>query len=306
MRGLRPLDPKTSATRARVLPALAALGVLLGCGSDSNDLDDQQFIAAFAAFPAELQALVDRAEIEEEVVLGDRVLRLGRLGGVRVVLAMTGIGLINAERTTRAVLDRYAVTGVIVSGVSGGPHRIGDVTIPEAWAFDDGTTYECHTPWLAFAEQVAASALSLDRCTVVPASGQEVCLEHEPAVIVGGVGVSDDPFGGNPLPCMPNSDDVFGCDLVPPGAPSAASDDGTFAGPHSTEPAAVDMETTAIAREAIARGLPFVAFRALSDGSGDPLNLPGFPVQFFAYYRLAASTAAETATAFLQRIAASD
>jgi nucleoside phosphorylase len=284
--------------------AVSTCGALAACGSDGNDLDEP-FVAVFGAFPAELGALVERAEIEEEEVLADRVIRIGRLGGIRVVLAMTGIGLINAEVTTRTVLERYPVTGVIVSGVAGAPQRIGDVTVPHAWAFDDGTTYPCHDPWLAFADEVAARALALDRCTVVPATGQPVCLPHEPAVFVGGVGVSDDPFGGNPLPCMPGTDDVFGCDIVPPSGASAARDDGVFQGPHPDEPAAVDMETTAIAREAAARGLPFIAFRSVSDGAGDPLNLPGFPAQFFAYYRHAASTAAEVATAFLEQLAAS-
>jgi nucleoside phosphorylase len=285
---------------SRGVLAIALLGGIAACGSDVNDVD-APFFAVLAAFPAELQALVDRAEIDEEVDLEGRVLRLGRLGGVRVVLGMTGIGLVNAEITTSAVLDRFPVNGVIMSGVAGAPQRIGDVTVPDAWAFDDGTTFECHAPWVALAEEVAAIDLDLEQCTVVPATGQPVCLEHEPAVFVGGVGVSDDPFGGRPLDCIPDGDDVFGCDIL---GTRAASDDGTLQGPHQNEPAAVDMETTAVAREAAERGLRFVAFRSVSDGAGDPLDLPGFPAQFFAYYRLAASTAAEVATAFLERIAA--
>ena len=63
----------------------------------------------------------------------------------------------------------------------------------------------------------------------------------------------------------------------------------------------MDMETAAIARETAARGLPFIAFRATSDGSGDPLGLPGFPAQFFAYYRLSAHNAAAATVAFLRR-----
>ena len=66
----------------------------------------------------------------------------------------------------------------------------------------------------------------------------------------------------------------------------------------------VDMETAAIARETAERGLPYIAFRAGSDGGGDPLGLPGFPAQFYAYYRLAARNAAAAAAAFLERLAA--
>ena len=60
------------------------------------------------------------------------------------------------------------------------------------------------------------------------------------------------------------------------------------------------METAAIAREATKRGVPFIAFRATSDGAGDPLMLPGFPSEFFVYYRLAAHNAAAAAIAFLE------
>ena len=48
--------------------------------------------------------------------------------------------------------------------------------------------------------------------------------------------------------------------------------------------------------------MPFIAFRAVSDGDGDPLGLPGFPQQFFAYYPLAAANAAAVAEAFVARL----
>ena len=64
--------------------------------------------------------------------------------------------------------------------------------------------------------------------------------------------------------------------------------------------AAQDMETAAVARVAARHGAPFLAFRAASDGGGDPLMLPGFPFQFFFYKQLAADNAAATALAFLR------
>jgi nucleoside phosphorylase len=298
-----------SAAASALALAIALTASVAGCGSDDNDLEEP-FLAVLGAFPAELGALVERAQVDETVEIEGRVLRLGRLGGVRVVLGMTGIGLVNADQTTRLVLDHYAVTGVVMSGVAGAPLRIGDVAVPEAWEFGnpapgEEARYECDEDWYALAGRVVARNLDLDDCTVVPASGQAVCLEHEPAVFLGGTGESADPFGGRPVVCG-GSDDVFGCDITT-GAPEAvaARDDGQFEGPHVLEPAAVDMETTAVARVAAERGLPFIAFRSVSDGAGDPLNLPGFPSQFFAYYRLAASTAAAAATAFLEEIAAS-
>jgi nucleoside phosphorylase len=64
------------------------------------------------------------------------------------------------------------------------------------------------------------------------------------------------------------------------------------------------METAAIAREARARELPFLGFRAASDGTQDPLGLTKPFAQFFVYYRLASDNAAAATVAFLERIAA--
>jgi len=63
-----------------------------------------------------------------------------------------------------------------------------------------------------------------------------------------------------------------------------------------------DNETAAVAAEAQARGIPFIGFRGVSDGPGDPLGLPGYPTQFFAYYRLAARNSAAAAMAFIEQV----
>jgi hypothetical protein len=45
--------------------------------------------------------------------------------------------------------------------------------------------------------------------------------------------------------------------------------------------------------------VPFLGFRGMSDGPGDPLNLPGFPFQFFVYKQIAADNSATAVEAFL-------
>jgi nucleoside phosphorylase len=286
------------------------------CGSDDGGSSTPHFIAALSAFPAELAPLVEQATIDEKMEIDGRIFRLGVLGGTRVVLAMTGIGLVNAETTTRILLGHFAVTGVVVSAVAGSFLRIGDVAVPERWTFLDGGEYVADGEWLERAEEIAANGnVMLEDCTVPPSSttGELVCLAHRPGIFVGGLGLSSDPFGGAALDCQPDIavyPDVFGCDIMAEADldagsrvvelhPRAASGE-----TGATEPlAAEDMETTAIAREATARGLPFIAFRAVSDGEGDPLGLPGFPGQFFAYYRLAANNAAAATVAFLETLA---
>jgi len=53
---------------------------------------------------------------------------------------------------------------------------------------------------------------------------------------------------------------------------------------------------------ASAHGVPFLIVRGVSDGAGDPLGLPGFPAQFFAYYRLAADNAATVVMRLLETL----
>ena len=62
-----------------------------------------------SAFPAELDALLARATVDpaQTVTLDGRTFYLGRLGGNDVVLALTGIGLVNATNTTQLALDHF-------------------------------------------------------------------------------------------------------------------------------------------------------------------------------------------------------
>lgn len=280
--------------------AAAGLAVLLAaCGGDGDGgsageaCGSPPRVAVLSAFPAELAPLVAAAAVTETVDLGDRVVRLGTLGGVPVVLAMTGIGRANAEATTRLVLDRWPVGALVVSGVAGSVHRIGDVTVPESWVTGEGERFAADAHLLALARGVAEEgALALERCTTVSPelSPEPVCLGFAPEVKVGGIGASEDPYGGQPVLCSPDGGEVFGCDVA------------TAVVPLPEEQVAIDMETAFIARAA--GDVPFVAFRAVSDGEGDPLGLPGFPAQFFAYYGLAARNAASATIALLERLAA--
>lgn len=290
-----------------------ALTVLPGCSSDpdtSQRCSAPQTIGVLGAMPSELAPLLERATVEETVTHDGRVFHRGTLGGTPVVLAMTGIGLVNATETTRLLLDRFDLAGLVFSGVAGSPHRIADVTVPESWSEPGGESYAVDTAWLEVARTVAARNEELERCTPYPLddpAAELVCMPFAPAIFVGGRGSSSDPFGGAVVVCRPGGGDVFGCDpTLEPGASvaaSAAAPDGV-ANVAPEDDLTVDMETAASAREAAARGLPFIAYRAVSDGAEDPLGLPGFPTQFFAYYRLAAENAAAAATSFLAELAA--
>jgi nucleoside phosphorylase len=275
---------------------------LAACGSD--DGGSQAPVAVLSAFPAELAAVLDRTQVEGSIAVAGRNFRIGTIGATPVVVGMTGIGLVNAAETTRLLLDAMDVAGVVVSGVAGSSLKIGDVAVPASWALASDETFSADPAWLAAARRLTdPSGVVLENCTVRPAMPESppICLPHLPRVVVGGTGESEDPFGGNPVACQPNGGDVFGCDVaLALGSPSREPPVATVGAAAAV--AATDMETAAIAREAAAAGVRFIAFRAVSDGEGDPLGLPGFPQQFFTYYRLAARNAAAAAARFVEQL----
>lgn len=295
------------------LACATTLSHLAACGEVGTDAVPR-IVGVVTAMPSELGAILEHASIDEVRAIDGRWFRIGRVGETRVVVAMTGIGIENARSTARTMLSSFALSGVVVSGVSSGTRAVGDVAVPAAWEGVDGLRSECEPAWIALARrEAAAGRMVLERCTEIPGTaplpgvvpGERVCLDVAPAVVLGGVGRSGDDSSGAVAPCVAGGDDVFACDAEsPPAAPPAV-------GPSSVAPllaaapgdeVASDMETAAIAAETVARGLPFVAFRASSDGPGDPLGLEGF-LEFFAYYRLAARNAASAVAVFVASLA---
>ena len=323
----------------RIVPIALAAALLGGLGAVATPASAgcTHRLLILSAFPGEIDKLLTSARVTSTVVVDGRSFFVGRLAGNDVVLALTGIGLVNADHTTRTALARFrcgseaAIDGIVFSGVAGGRSFIGDVTIPERWTLDDGKTWmPADAGMLAVAHAAAGGVHLGDRVPV----GDLACvgldpelirmyrMPHHPQVLFGGDGKSADPFGGRAFPCVPGGGDVFGCQ--PCRAPSKTLPDvvrflrdaapfvdpGFFLGyfqsptPSTTTYEAEDMETGAVARVAQENGIPFIAFRAMSDGKGDPLRLPGFPFQFFVYRQLAADNAGTTALAFLEAWAA--
>jgi adenosylhomocysteine nucleosidase len=263
---------------AQVPPAKFGDGV---CAISDSTCGSPPMLAVVSAFPAELEAVLTHATVHETLVIGDRVLRVGTLGDVPAVFALLGIGLVNAGTTIDLMLDHFDVAGVVLSGVAGSAtHAIGDVTVPATWLETDGASHPADPSFLQIASEVAPG-VPLERCASAPPVPQQL------TVTVGGTGESDDPFLGRPFACQHNSDPVFGCDiaggLTAAAVPAAAAD----------QLAANDEETAAVARETQARGVPFIAFRAVSDNED-------FGV-YFQCYQPAADNAAAAAAAFVER-----
>jgi nucleoside phosphorylase len=292
-------------------------------------VEPQQRTLVLTAFPAEADAILARTTLDENpvVVVHRRHYYLGTLGGKKVIVAMTGIGMKNAADSTEEALTHFcpesgvAVNAVVFAGVAGGHGRtqIGDVAVPARWASGDGTTWHAVDPeMLDVAGQLAVKLERTCRVRGPLSRLRLVDLKREPQLHVGGGGCSDDNNNGAAFPSIPFAGSVFGPQ------PLAAPDFSTlFAGnifraigpfvvrgiisniaglaTATTPPVdAVDQETAAAQQVADAHGVPFLGIRGMSDGPGDPLNLPGYPLTFFLYKQIAAGNAAIVTEAFLR------
>jgi adenosylhomocysteine nucleosidase len=168
-------------------------------------------VAILAPMRPELGPLVKAAHLQGSG--GEPEVHRGMVGSVSVVAMLTGIGLANAERVTRQVIELGRPDHVVVVGIAGGLDRtrpIGSVVVPESVLdLDGGRTF-------------AATPLGQ-----VPLAGRLATSD----------GLIDDPVRLGQL-----------------------RDDGL---------AVIDMETSAIAAVCQEVGLPWTAFRGISDHTTD-------------------------------------
>jgi nucleoside phosphorylase len=291
-----------------------------------------------SAFPAEADAILARTTLDPNptVVVNGRHFYLGSIAGKKVIVAMTGIGMVNATETTETALNHFtpasgiSIGAVVFSGVAGGSGRtqIGDVAIPGRWTSDDGATWHAVDPgMLAAANTLTVDLQSTDTvgdpaCPCDPLGRlQLVDLQREPQLFVGGDGSSDDNNNGVAFPAIPSVPlvgDIFGPQpcrapdysplftgnlfqaALPFLANGLVSNLSGLLNPVAPAVDAVDQETAAAQQVAEAHGIPFLGVRGMSDGPGDPLHLPGYPFTFVVYKQIAADNAAIVTEAFLQ------
>ncbi|PXX08718.1 5'-methylthioadenosine/S-adenosylhomocysteine nucleosidase [Mycolicibacterium moriokaense] len=291
------------------------------------------------AFPAEADAILARTTLDPNpsVVVDGHHFYLGTLGGKKVIVAMTGIGMVNATETTETALDHFtpesgiSIGAVVFSGVAGGSGRteIGDVAVPARWTSDDGATWHAvDAGMLAAANTLHVDLRSTDTIGD-PACGYcgplswlpLVNLNRKPDLFVGGDGSSDDNNNGTAFPAIPSIPlvgDIFGPQpfaapdfsplfignfftaIVPFLAGGLLSNLTGLLSPMAPAVDAVDQETAAAQQVADAHGIPFLGVRGMSDGPGDPLHLPGYPFTFVVYKQIAADNAAIVTEAFLE------
>jgi nucleoside phosphorylase len=289
-------------------------------------------LLVLGSMPSEIGMLLAATHLDpnQPVVRAGRHFFVGSLEGRSVVVGMVGTGLVNAHDMTEAALNGFGcISAVVYSGVAGGGQgsKIGDVTVAARWTLDNAKTWMPTSPAMLAVARAIAPAVHLERttplgspgCACQPDAVKTVTLTHVPGMIIGGSAQSYDSFGGKAFPCVPGGGDIFGCEPCAFGTSSATdagrsvtaavslatlqefeSNLGPAASPSETNYEASDNETASADQVAQHHHLPFIAFRAISDGSPDPLMLPGYPSQFFVYYQLAAENAQIATLAFIR------
>jgi adenosylhomocysteine nucleosidase len=243
-------------------------------------------IAVLNAYPPEMDAMVKEFKLLEGGFTEKRVkgfrYYIGTVEGKDIVVFETGISMVNAAMALQLALERLPISHVLFAGVAGGTDpalRVGDVVIPEKWAYHSEAAYFNPTPdgkdWVKadyFTKRypnygmifpadmfaVRSSKEKFERVAYFPvdASLLEVARRavkklgpvisaktgREITVSVGGVGVTGTVFLDN-------------------------RDYRKFV--HDTWRArCADMETTAYAHVCYTNEIPFLAVRALSDLAG--------------------------------------
>ena len=306
-------------SRLRSLLAACALAfALAGCAGlpapagDAVRLDATPRIAVMSAFAPELTLLSARLQNPRKHSVNGVDFTTGTLEGKPVVLFLSGVSMVNAAMTTQLALDRFKVSHIVFSGIAGGVNpqlHVGDVTVPAQWgqylevlmARETAPGKFAVPAWMTDATGMANFGMLHPRPVSVRSAAPPgvarkfwfeadpamlevarrvgnvelehckagTCLQRKPQLVVGGNGVSGQAFMDN-----------------------KAFREYTF----STFKANVlDMETAAVGHVAFANGVPYIAFRSLSDlaGGGEGANEMG------TFMGIAADNSARVLLAFL-------
>lgn len=110
-------------------------------------------IAVLNAYPPEMDAMVKEFKLLEGGFTEKRVkgfrYYIGTVEGKDIVVFETGISMVNAAMALQLALERLPISHVLFAGVAGGTDpalRVGDVVIPEKWAYHSEAAYFNPTP----------------------------------------------------------------------------------------------------------------------------------------------------------------
>ncbi len=274
-------------------------------------LDDTPRIAVISAFQPEIPLLMERLQTPQLHNINGVDFTTGILEGKPVVLFLSGISMVNAAMNTQLVLDRFNINGIVFSGIAGGVNpnlHIGDVVVPAQWGQylevamaretapgqyvppgrmdgqtlpnfgmmfprpvetrKTGQTEPIRRFWFPVDTRMFEVARSLSNIELISCKAGQ-CLKRKPQIDMGGNGVSGQAFVDN-----------------------AAFREYAY---KTFQANVLDMETAAVGHVAYSNGVPWIAFRSLSDlaGGGEGEN------EMHTFFNIAADNSARVLLAFL-------
>jgi adenosylhomocysteine nucleosidase len=286
--------------------------VLAGCATSPALLDATPRVAVISAFEPELALLLAKLEHPRKTRVNGVEFTTGVLQGKPVVLFESGVSMTNAAMNTQLALDRFRISHLVFSGIAGGVNprlNIGDVVVAQRWGqylevlmaretapgryqvpdrmkdvvlpnfgMMHPRPVEVRTAahpepvkqfWFDADPTLLAVVRRMGDVPLETCDAQHHCLGHQPRLVLGGNGVSGQAFVDN-----------------------AAFREYTF---KTFQANVLDMQTAAVARVAYSNGVPYIAFRSLSDlaGGGQGENEIG------TFFRIAADNSARVLLAFL-------
>lgn len=289
---------------------LCLLSALMAAPSQAADLlDSTPRVAVIVAFEPEWKALKASVEGARSTTVNGVEFVTGTLGGRNVVLFLSGVSMVNAAMTTQLALDRFDVSGIVVSGIAGGVDpslHIGDVVVAGRWGqylealfarevdskFQVPLWMESPFPnfgmifpqrvdvrsaragvekrfWFEADPGMLAAADKIVAVQLKRCTAGQACLHDTPRLVVGGNGVSGQAFVDN-----------------------AAFRQYVF---ETFKAQVLDMESAAVATVAYANGVPFISFRSLSDLAGGTET----PNEMEVFFQLASDNSAAVVQRFL-------
>lgn len=294
--------------------ALAALlAIAAPTTAFAQRLDETPRLAVMSAFEPEWIALQNAMENRAEHRVGEVRFLTGSMEGREIVLFLSGVSMVNAAMTTQMAIDRFAVTGIVFSGIAGGVDpalSIGDVVVPERWGqYLEGilaretASGAFQVPGFLQAAPFANYGMIYTRDVELPnASGEpkgQFWFDVDPAMLKTARQVASHTTLERCLPdkeCLEHPQIRVGGNGVSATffVDNAAFREHTF---KTFGASVLDMESAAVAQVAAVNTVPFIAFRSLSDLAGGD---GGRPNEMATFMGLASTNAAGLVRSFLR------
>ncbi|MDW0110716.1 5'-methylthioadenosine/adenosylhomocysteine nucleosidase [Sporosarcina aquimarina] len=225
---------------------ILAISALAGCSAsepkaEANDEPtEKRVIGIIGAMLEEVEILRDKMEIEKTETAAGMEFYKGTLDGENIVLVQSGVGKVNAAACTQVLVDHFKVDYLINSGVAGGLSP--DVTIGDIVISTDAVQHDVDIT--AFGEKpgvisrMDTSVFEADDKLIGLAQASAEGLDSDIHVVQGRIA------SGDQFIASPEKKDWI---------------------TETFSPAAVEMESAAIAHVAHLNSVPFVIIRSISD-----------------------------------------